>query len=369
MLILDRLFSEATGNRVFQVGLNEEEYVLFSEFQKEFGKKQKTKTKIARLEGGAAASASKAKKAMEKPEMIIASMEKHGYNDISQLTGKYKNWLDQDPNLAKAVKARLGGAKQVVTDKAAQHLKSAGISAQTARDVTVNHAKTAKSAVSEQGLDISNRFGNQKGSNVKVDANANAQATIVKGAKEGGTKSTVTHISDQNSNLTDRMKKKARRAEKRRITGTSINEDATLRMNPKDRYKGRNTKARAKATQQAKPHVAEDLNKMMENWKPIEGPSGVTVQGPKANVDVRGISGDVAKEVRNVPEVKYTPKPATTTEVVTKAAEDKIANNGGNVIKKGSWLGRNKKALAIGAGAAGLAGAGYYGYKKVSNKA
>jgi hypothetical protein len=158
------------------------------------------------------------------------------------------------------------------------------------------------------------------------------------------------------------MKKKARTARKRRITGTSVNEDVTLRMNPKDRYKGRNTKARAKATQQAKPHVAEDLNKMMENWKPIEGPSGVTVQGPKANVDVRGISGDVAKEVNNVPEVKYTPKPSTTTEVVTKAAEEKLA-------KKGSWLGRNKKALAIGAGAAGLAGAGYYGYKKVSNKA
>jgi hypothetical protein len=157
------------------------------------------------------------------------------------------------------------------------------------------------------------------------------------------------------------MKKKARTAKKRRITGTSVNEDVTLRMNPKDRYRGRNTKARVKATQQAKPHVAEDLNKMMENWKPIEGPSGVTVQGPKANVDVRGISGDVAKEVKNVPEVKYTPKPANTTEVVTKAAEEKLAKKG--------WFGRNKKALAIGAGAAGLAGAGYYGYKKVSNKA
>jgi hypothetical protein len=363
MLILDRLFSEATGNRVFQVGLNEEEYSLFSElFQKEFNRKTRMKTKAANQLKGAAESASKAAGEIGRQDKIVASMNKHGYTDISQLTGQYKNWLDQDPKLAEAVKARLGGSKQIITERAAQHLKSSGQSAQTARDIVVNDAKLSKSAVSEKGLDISGRLGNQKGSNVKVDANANAQATIVKGAKEGGTKSTVTHISDPNSNLTDRMKKKARAAKKRLVTGTSVNEDVTLRMNPKDRYKGRNTKARAKATQQAKPHVAEDLNKMMENWKPIENPSGVTVQGPKANVDVRGISGDVAKEVRNVPEVKYTPKPATTTEVVTKAAGEKLA-------KKGSWLGRNKKALAIGGGIAAGTGLGYYGYKKVANKA
>ena len=345
MLILDRLFSEATGNRVFQVGLNEEEYVLFSEFQKEF-----TKSNLN----------AKGLSAWHKAHPDVQL----NLNDTKEANRIVKEYEKQHGA------ANTKQAYQNARNTKASVNESVRVADTTARNLTEGNKKQAleiakHSSNPEQAFRAQNDIRQQVMGNINKETKTAAQAeSFQKGMEKRAEKTAA-----QNVGVGVRKPKPAISLTPEQLEARKKYEERKQQRQVERRLRGpkekQSVKKTAKRTGQAQQQVANKI--YQDNLK-----QGMTHQEAVSSLNLpknkETIQGTTSRSF-DPHEFKNKPAPASTTEVVTKAAEDKIANNGGNVIKKGSWFGRNKKALAIGAGAAGLAGAGYYGYKKVSNKA
>ena len=282
MYIEDRLFSEYNGEVLYSVTMTEDEYDLFSLYQKEFNKKTKLKDKIAALDNAAEQQANKAAKYRGRVESVAASMKKHGYTDINQLTGRYKDWVSNS-DFKKALEEHLAGNPNYVSQTEARLTRAAAIASNTANDITVNHVKTGKSAVSEKGLNLEGHGGNIKGSNVKVDGAGNVKATLNRSSAEGGRQVEIVN------RLPKEDKRKAKRLRRRLETGMSKNEVKVAVTPVKQRNKGGNNKITEKAKETLDKIAARDNNTVNEARKAagdfLEGgkkPS-VTVVGPKTN--------------------------------------------------------------------------------------
>lgn len=352
MLILDRLFSEATGNRVFQVGLNEEEYVLFSEFQKEF-----TKSNLN----------AKGLSAWQKAHPDVQL----NLNDTKEANRIVKEYEKQHGA------ANTKQAYQNARNTKASVNESVRVADTTARNLTEGNKKQAleiakHSSNPEQAFRAQNDIRQQVMGNINKETKVATQAEAFQTGMERRAEKTAA----QNVGVGVRKPKPVTSLTPEQLEARKRYEERRQQRQVERRLRGpkerQSVKKTVMKTGQAQQQVANNIyqNNLKQGMTQQEAVSSLNL--PKNKETIQGTTSRSfdPHEFKNKPApTPTTVSVATPTEVITKAAEDKIVNNGSNVIKKGSWFGRNKKALAIGAGVAGLAGAGYYGYKKVSNKA